>query len=215
MVRKTREEAEQTRVAVLNSALDLFYEKGFARTTFDEIAKRIDLTKGAVYWHFRNKADLLVALIKQMIYDTHSANGQEFIFFDNNKSIQNIAGLKQNFIDEVKLVESNSRYRKFLFFIIFQMEWSEAMISRVRNDILCFQDFPLQQIKQTLTFAQKSGDIAPEVDINLASTIFFCMWRGTLSSYISKEKEFNLLEVVSKSFDIIVDGFTKEKPKCK
>lgn len=206
MVRKTREEAEQTRIAVLNSALDLFYEKGFARTTFDEIAKRIGLTKGAVYWHFRNKADLLVALIKQMIYDTHTVNGRAFIFFDEVKSLQNIADLKQHFMDEVKLIESNFRYRKFLFFIIFQMEWSETMMSKIRNDIVCFQDFPLQQIKQTLTFAQKSGDIASKVDINVASTIFFCMWRGTLSSYISKEKEFNLSEVVSQSFDLIIGG---------
>ena len=58
MARRTKEEAEQTREAVLKSALDIFYEKGFSRTTFDEVAKRINLTKGAVYWHFRNKADL-------------------------------------------------------------------------------------------------------------------------------------------------------------
>ena len=62
MVRKTKEDTEQTRLAIMEAALQTFYEKGFSRTTFDEIAKRIDMTKGAVYWHFRNKADVIFKL---------------------------------------------------------------------------------------------------------------------------------------------------------
>lgn len=45
MARRTKEEAEQTRIEILRSALDIFCEKGYSRTTFDEIAKRINLTK--------------------------------------------------------------------------------------------------------------------------------------------------------------------------
>lgn len=62
-MKKTKEEAEATRQAILQSALDTFCEKGYSKTTFDEIAKRINLTKGAVYWHFRNKPDVIAALI--------------------------------------------------------------------------------------------------------------------------------------------------------
>ena len=64
-MRKTKEEAEATRQAILQSAMDTFYEKGYSKTTFDEIAKRINLTKGAVYWHFRNKPDLIAAIINE------------------------------------------------------------------------------------------------------------------------------------------------------
>ena len=67
MARRTKEEAEQTRLEILKASLDLFSEKGYSKTTFDEIAKRINKTKGAVYWHFRNKPDLLVAIIKDAI----------------------------------------------------------------------------------------------------------------------------------------------------
>ena len=66
-MKKTKEEASETRLAILQSALDTFYEKGYTRTTFDEIAKRIGYTKGAVYWHFRNKPDLVTALINDYI----------------------------------------------------------------------------------------------------------------------------------------------------
>ena len=55
MARKTKEEAAETRTNVLMAALDLFAEKGYSRTTLGGIAKRIGMTRGAVYWHFDNK----------------------------------------------------------------------------------------------------------------------------------------------------------------
>lgn len=73
MPRRTKEEAEKTRQEILFSALDIFYEKGYSKTTFDEIAKRINLTKGAVYWHFRNKPDIIAALIKESFNRTNEA----------------------------------------------------------------------------------------------------------------------------------------------
>ncbi|MDO4161819.1 MAG: TetR/AcrR family transcriptional regulator, partial [Pseudomonadota bacterium] len=66
-MRRTKEDAEQTRQAILASAVDIFYEKGYSKTTFDEIAKRINLTKGAVYWYFRNKPDIVAALINEFM----------------------------------------------------------------------------------------------------------------------------------------------------
>ena len=65
MARKSKEEAEKTRQAVIEAALDVFSEKGYVKATFDEIAARAGFTKGAVYWYFRNKADLVSALISE------------------------------------------------------------------------------------------------------------------------------------------------------
>lgn len=63
MVRKTKAEAEQTREAILDAAEEIFFEKGVARTTLDEISRAAGVTRGAFYWHFRNKADILTALV--------------------------------------------------------------------------------------------------------------------------------------------------------
>ena len=41
-MRRTKEDAEQTRKAILNSAMDMFYEKGYSKTTFDEIARQLN-----------------------------------------------------------------------------------------------------------------------------------------------------------------------------
>ena len=67
MPRKTKEEAERTRARILASALSLFVKKGYERTTFTDIAARLKMTKGAVYWHFETKESLLVELVREMM----------------------------------------------------------------------------------------------------------------------------------------------------
>ena len=61
-MRRTKEEAEQTRNAILEAAVDVFTEKGVARATLEQIAKAANVTRGAVYWHFKNKTDIFMAL---------------------------------------------------------------------------------------------------------------------------------------------------------
>lgn len=62
MVRKTKEETEQTYHALLDAAIQLFTRQGVARTTLNEIAKEANMTRGAVYWHFDNKDAVIRAL---------------------------------------------------------------------------------------------------------------------------------------------------------
>ena len=67
MPRKTKVEAEKTRARILASALSLFVKKGYEHTTFTDIAARLKMTKGAVYWHFETKEALLVELVREMM----------------------------------------------------------------------------------------------------------------------------------------------------
>ncbi|MGH8389794.1 MAG: efflux system transcriptional repressor EmhR [Pseudomonas sp.] len=63
MVRRTKEEAQETRAQILEAAEKAFYERGVARTTLADIAALAGVTRGAIYWHFSNKADLVQAML--------------------------------------------------------------------------------------------------------------------------------------------------------
>lgn len=52
---------------IVEAALDLFVEKGFAATKMDEIAKRAGVTKGTVYLYFPSKEDLFRAVVEDMM----------------------------------------------------------------------------------------------------------------------------------------------------
>jgi len=59
-MRRTR---EKTRQHVLDAAYGLFWRQGFLRVSMDEIAARADITKRALYQHFRSKDDLIAAAL--------------------------------------------------------------------------------------------------------------------------------------------------------
>ncbi|WP_321888489.1 TetR family transcriptional regulator [Paraburkholderia bannensis] len=61
-LKRTREQALSTRAALLDAAESVFYERGFAGATLDEIARRAGVTRGALYGHFDNKLAMLDAL---------------------------------------------------------------------------------------------------------------------------------------------------------
>lgn len=65
-MRRTKEDAEKTRCAILDAAEALFLEKGVAHTSLEHIARHAGVTRGAVYWHFANKADLFNAMLSQV-----------------------------------------------------------------------------------------------------------------------------------------------------
>ncbi len=204
MARRTKEEAEQTRNKILWSALDIFCEKGYSRTTFDEIAKRINLTKGAVYWHFRNKPDLIAALIREAFNRANSFILQEV------PEIKSVDNLKQRFIINATLVRDRPYYRKFLFFIFYQMEWSEAILGTICKSIKDIDEYPLQEIKQALTFSQKNGEISPEINIEATAQILCSLWHGLLGGFITDKCSLDFPTLVEQSFDLITNGLKRK-----
>ena len=70
MVRRTKEEAQETRAQIIEAAERAFYKRGVARTTLADIAELAGVTRGAIYWHFNNKAELVQALLDSL-HETH------------------------------------------------------------------------------------------------------------------------------------------------
>ncbi|MCK5077213.1 MAG: TetR family transcriptional regulator, partial [Calditrichia bacterium] len=64
-MRKTKEESEKTKRLLLDTALKVFSQKGYSATRLIDIAKEAGVTRGAIYWHFNNKAELYIELNKE------------------------------------------------------------------------------------------------------------------------------------------------------
>ena len=61
-MRRTKEEAEQTRKRIMQAAVRTFHRRGIARTTLEQVARAARVTRGAIYWHFSGKQALLRAI---------------------------------------------------------------------------------------------------------------------------------------------------------
>ncbi|GAB3839613.1 hypothetical protein GCM10029963_07060 [Micromonospora andamanensis] len=65
----TWEKTDDTRSRILRTALDLFSEQGYQRTSLRQIAERLRLTKAAILYHFPSKSHLLTALAEPLVRD--------------------------------------------------------------------------------------------------------------------------------------------------
>lgn len=66
MARRTKEDALVTRDQILDAAEHVFQRRGVSRTSLQEIAQEAGLTRGAIYWHFQNKADVFDAMLQRV-----------------------------------------------------------------------------------------------------------------------------------------------------
>jgi len=65
-VRRTKDASEQTRLQILSAAREEFGRRGVTRTTLEHIAHAAGVTRGAIYWHFANKAEVFNAMREQV-----------------------------------------------------------------------------------------------------------------------------------------------------
>lgn len=63
MVRRTKAEAQQTRARILDAAEQVFHRKGVLSASLKDIASGAGVTRGAIYWHFKNKHDVFMAMV--------------------------------------------------------------------------------------------------------------------------------------------------------
>jgi TetR/AcrR family acrAB operon transcriptional repressor len=204
-VRRTKEDALATRQAILQSALDTFYERGYSKTTFDEIAHRINLTKGAVYWHFRNKPDLVAAILNDILDTEDRHLPTSLVELKSQEDIVAYFSYKADFILQT---ENN---RKTAFFFTNQMEWSETIITKVSHLVEANTQKSCEKIIKALEVMLKEHKISPDTDIDFTAAIIFSSWYGTLSLYLSRRIPFDLKKTLTEGLNLIFKGLGKEE----
>ena len=110
MARKTKEDAERTYVALLDAAEQLFFDKGVARTTLADIAAAAGMTRGAIYWHFKDKSAVLQALFEQAMLPMEAMLAE----LDICSEVDPLGALRQiNIQSLVTLAQSPKQQRVF------------------------------------------------------------------------------------------------------
>lgn len=121
MARKTKEEAQATRDLLLDTAQQLFSEQGVSRTSLNEIALAAKLTRGAVYWHFDNKTDLLKALWERVALPVQRAFEQ----VDQDKADDPLSRIRQKACWMAEHIEDDPRIRSIMSILMLRCEFTD------------------------------------------------------------------------------------------
>src|SRR5262245_39550214 len=108
MVRRTKEEAQATRERLLDAAELLFQAQGVSRTTLQQIAQAADATRGAIYWHFKDKADLFNAMMDRVKLPLETANRAVM----SAAAERPLAAMETTLVDALRVITTNSQVRR-------------------------------------------------------------------------------------------------------
>ncbi|MBI6554493.1 TetR family transcriptional regulator [Pseudomonas veronii] len=133
MARKTAAEAEETRQRIMEAAVGVFASQGVSDTTLNQIARKAGVTRGAVYWHFSGKQELLQAVLVsrrhplelefsaggdiELAWDTVVSAVVDAVHSPQSKQFSEILiyrGLNDSGIIDSRLVEASDRFVQYL-----------------------------------------------------------------------------------------------------
>lgn len=204
MARRTKEEAAKTRAQILDSALSLFVKKGYDRTTFNDIASRLKLTKGAVYWHFESKEALLVAILDDMFKSFERQ-------FTSLRAVRGVddGDLTFGFVADLmvktaRMVVSSRKLSSFFMLMKCQMKWRDVSMSKVRENLISNERFgPMQAFRCAIESDIKAGRVRRDVDAMQVSAVCIALWDGLVQGRIDNFLSCDLEDTLRKSYEAV------------
>jgi TetR/AcrR family acrAB operon transcriptional repressor len=175
LARKTRELALETRKKLLESALDVMSEKPFDAVSISEIANRVGLSKGAVYWHFKNKSDLLVNLIRQ-IGENVGINSS----YEENPP-EDFNDLRRFFLNKLRKTDKNERMQKIIKLMHRAREWPDDVHSAVEAFICEMTKHDgeiISAIAGVILRSQERSEIRADFPANEIAMLIFAIFHG-------------------------------------
>lgn len=202
-MRRTKEEAEQTRRDLLDAALTIFSKEGYEAARLADIAKAASVTRGAIYHHFGSKAELYIALM-----DDAAAVGNQAIEKAIAKGGSLVETLERILVTTMNLLEEDRRFREVMALSLFGGSTSPelAQVTRRRYDEA---HFLVENLRGYFRMGIAQGDLRPDIDPATAARAFLAFQNGIAMLWLSNRDAFSIKEEAPSLADMYIRGIVK------
>lgn len=201
MARKTKEEAQQTRSQLLEAAERLFSERGVANTTLNDIATAAGLTRGAIYWHFQNKTDLIHALWDQVALPLHESFAELTLSMPDDP----LARIQVKSTTVLMQVVRDARIRNLLSILLLKCEYVEEP-GGLREGYLIKRADCLGEITEEFRLAVVQGQLPAGLDERFAAIGLMSLIDGLCFHWLMNPALFSLENKANNYIDAYLKG---------
>jgi TetR/AcrR family acrAB operon transcriptional repressor len=207
MSRRTKQEALQTRNALLDAAELAFESRGVAGTSLQAVAEAAGVTRGAVYWHFRDKVDLFNALMDRAILPFE----QEWLVARPDDAEAPMARLRAVLRDILRQTAGDSRLQRALAISRQKVEYVHEL-SGIRQRHLRVREQALQRFEGLLRAAATAGQLAKGVQPKAAARAVHALLDGLIGNWMLDRDAFDLNRVGRSALDQLLSGIARDEP---
>ena len=187
-MRKTKTEAQKTRQHFLDAALEVFWRDGVTRASLQAIAQEAGVTRGALYWHFKNKEDLFETLFEQQYADFFAAFNDQTLR-DNQDVWTHLQHNLTAMFETLATRESKHKFCNVMFSKCEQTAGNETITELACRYHRLFQ----KQIAYALQLSREQGRLPENTDIELAAIYLESSLVGLIKIWIDEPERFDLI----------------------
>jgi AcrR family transcriptional regulator len=194
--RKPRaERPEPSREQLMAAAIDCFARLGYQGTTIDRIARDAGVTKGAVYYHFRDKEELLFEAVKDRI------GGFEQQVLEEVSPAQDALDNLRHVVDACFFHATVSNHRRFIITLMIEaLDTNPRLSAEFRNILRRMRAFLVSVVRR----GQQRGTLRVDVAAEAAAAIIVGGIIGAEVQHYQDPEEIDLRRVL----DTLVEQLT-------
>jgi TetR/AcrR family transcriptional regulator, acrAB operon repressor len=204
-MRRTKEEAEQTKQHIMIAAIKVMNKKGLGSTRFEDIAQEADVTRGAIYHYFKSKNEILFAI--------HDKNKKQiFEIFERHISndIDPVISLKSGLKEIFKRFENDEEYRA-----IEELFLKVEFTSLIREDEELSEIFEKEKEKticdmlELVKRGQESGSLRKDIKTENLGLALISFYVGFITTWFLQLHKFPMDGTSDDFIDVLFHGILK------
>ncbi|MGQ9427617.1 TetR family transcriptional regulator [Gilvimarinus sp. F26214L] len=200
MARRTKADALETRESIIDAAISVFHERGVSRPSLTDIAELAGVTRGAVYGHFNNKADLLNAITSRIrlpsdtLCDTDPARVRD----------DPLGELRARWLELYEKATTDREWQLILDIIFHRLELVTES-GEIRDRVEQGHSLAIQRMRKLLKLAVEADQLPKDLDIKLAASVLHGSLMGIVQDWLIKPGEYNLVKTRERNVDALFD----------
>jgi TetR/AcrR family acrAB operon transcriptional repressor len=206
MVRRTKEEALATRNLILDTAERVFARRGVSRASLNEIAGSAGLTRGAIYWHFRDKAQLFDAMMERVLLPL-----EEHLHIGQPPQLEGaLEQLRRACIDGLRKIVHDDQVRRVFEIAVHKVEYVDELEAvRDRRRDACRAH--LDHIERTLAQSIRRGELSRRLGARTAALGLHSLLEGLFQNWMLDPGSFDLVKTGTQVIDTYLVGLAQPR----
>jgi TetR/AcrR family acrAB operon transcriptional repressor len=208
MARKTREAALATREALIDAAERVFRREGVTGTTLAEVAAEAGVTRGAIYWHFRDKGELFGAMCERTMMPLDAA----LACAAQTAQTDPLGALRALALDAFGRLSSDPRAHA-VFEIMFHKCEQVGDIVHAATTAVPDRHACLSHVEKLIVQAVRAGQLPSDTDTLLAAHMMNAYVVGVMHQWVRDPAAYDLRRAGQAVIDTFITGLRASPPR--
>lgn len=208
MARRTKEDALATRHSLLDAAELLFQAHGVSHTSLHDIARQAGTSRGAIYWHFKDKADLFNAMMERATLPLEEAFDEPGLADDTDPLTQLRLGMHA----ALARIATDPQTRRVLEVATQKVEYVDELQAVRARHLAVRRDF-LTRVELAFTAAAHRQSVTLAAPVASCAEGLHAIIDGLIQSWLLDNASFDLVAVGQDVMDIYIAGLGLQRKK--